>query len=235
MSQHLDQLEESIREAQKRALEQAEMDSLGTSLGDDGAGPSDKKRRRNLDLSSDYIDVGDDNSTGNLEDDLQYSSEEEDDDWDEVDDTTGEAAAGSFSVTVDPSLTDGAVMPHVISYYGADEMQEVQEGPVFSVQTGPDGVVYAEQADGGVSVYQHEYEYPMPVGVAVGDYGGTMGGDEGGEEVDENYDPTDFLQGLGQQRSELQDDLAVSDSDEEHEPEQQQGPGGTEQDDMMAF
>ena len=105
--QHLDQLEESIREAQKRALEQAEMDSLGTSLGadgDDGAGPSDKKRRRNLDLSSDYIDVGDDNSTGNLEDDLQYSSEEEDDDWDEVDDTTGEAAAGSFSVTVDPSL-----------------------------------------------------------------------------------------------------------------------------------
>ena len=258
---HCEQLEANIREAQQRALEQAEMDSLGTSLVGDGDGDTrgePSKRRIGLDISSDY--VGDENSPGLLEDDLQYSSEEEEDDWDEVDE---QSQNPGFSVTVDPALLEGVGVvtidqPELINYYG--EGQQVETGPIFSVQTGPDGMVYAEQTD-GQEIYQEQYaEYPM-------DYSGV-----GDEPVDEDYDPTDFLQGIGggeggemeqQQQHEqqhhqrlplpnqtplhngsqggpsLNDDLECSDSDDEGGgedggPRYSHGLGGGG-DDMMAF
>ena len=118
---HLDELEKRISETQRIALEQADMDSLGTSLG--GENPEDvpvKKKRgrprkkKGLKITSaEYIDVGfegesatspndDSNAGGNLEDDLQYSSEEEEEeeDWEEVDDDNAGPSAG-FTVTVD--------------------------------------------------------------------------------------------------------------------------------------
>merc|ERR1719348_1942155 len=67
--QHCLSLEANIREAQKRAREQAELDSMSKS-GDLEAGSSAASP-----------------SGGDLLEDLQYSSEEEDDDdWDEVED-----------------------------------------------------------------------------------------------------------------------------------------------------
>merc|ERR1719186_1624221 len=180
-AEHCELLENKIREAQQRALEQAEMDSLGTSLGGDTdtlgehSGGMKERRRKDLDISSDFLD-GDENSPGLLEDDLQYSSEEEDD-WDEVDE---QSQNPGFSVTVDPALLEGVVtidQPQLINYYG--DGQQVETGPIFSVQTGPDGMVYAEQTD-GQEMYQEQYQEYQPM-----DYSG------GDEPVDENYDPTD--------------------------------------------
>merc|ERR1719228_3281032 len=81
---HCESLEVSIRETQQRALEQADLDSLGTSFTDDNE-PKKKKKKKKHDISNDYIDVGSEASpdadadTGDLMEDLQYSSEEDDD------------------------------------------------------------------------------------------------------------------------------------------------------------
>merc|ERR1719418_440532 len=116
-------LEELIQESQQRAIEQADVDSLGTSLGelDDSsrmsmpssetptmpkASQRKKKGRPNRKAKMNK-------SYNNLMDDLQYSSdedrfddynddddeEEEDEDWQEVDNEDAEDAG--FTVTVD--------------------------------------------------------------------------------------------------------------------------------------
>merc|ERR1719431_257579 len=77
-AEHCEGLEANIKEAQKRAMEQAEMDSLGTSFTDEGEG---KRRKKRHDTSTDDLSVG-----GELGEDLQYSSEE-DEEWDEVEDS----------------------------------------------------------------------------------------------------------------------------------------------------
>merc|ERR1719348_1764919 len=88
-AEHCESLEVSIRETQQRALEQADLDSLGTSFTDDNE-PKKKRKKKKHDISNDYIDVGSEASpdaeadTGDLMEDLQYSSEEDDDEWDEV-------------------------------------------------------------------------------------------------------------------------------------------------------
>jgi len=126
-------LEELIQESQQRAIEQADVDSLGTSLGelDDSSrmsmpssetptmpkGKSKKKKgrpNRKAKMNKSY---------NNLMDDLQYSSdedrfddynddddeEEEDEDWQEVDNEDAEDAG--FTVTVDAANAGGWQVP----------------------------------------------------------------------------------------------------------------------------
>merc|ERR1719367_1604266 len=88
---HCEPLEANIREAQKRALEQADLDSLGTSFTEEHEPRRKKKRRLDTPGSS---GMSPNEDTGDLLDDLQYSSEEEDDDdWDEVEDSQDGGAA----------------------------------------------------------------------------------------------------------------------------------------------
>merc|ERR1719420_215265 len=74
---HCEPLEANIREAQKRALEQADLDSLGTSFTEEHEPRRKKKRRLDTPGSS---GMSPNEDTGDLLDDLQYSSEEDDDD-----------------------------------------------------------------------------------------------------------------------------------------------------------
>ena len=100
---HCESLEVNIREAQQRALEQADLDSLGTSFTEDNEPKKKRKKKKKHDISNDYIDVGSEASpdadTGDLLDDLQYSSEEDDDDWDEVEDS--QDPSQGFTINVD--------------------------------------------------------------------------------------------------------------------------------------
>ncbi|XP_040573195.1 transcription initiation factor TFIID subunit 1 [Lepeophtheirus salmonis] len=113
-SDHLTNLEEKIKEVQRIALEQTDIDSLGAALGVEE--PPKKKRGRPRKkgpkiVSAEFIDVGSEEAPGGsmearhseeaegsglLEEDLQYSSEE---DWEEV---VEEDNSSSFTVTVDP-------------------------------------------------------------------------------------------------------------------------------------
>ena len=114
-------LEDKLKEIQQRAIERAEVDSLGTSLGemDESSNimePStseeksmknikrDKKSRR-AKMNKTYNELNPDGERSNLEDDLQYSSDdhfgdfdddedEEDEDWQEVENEPG------FTVTM---------------------------------------------------------------------------------------------------------------------------------------
>jgi transcription initiation factor TFIID subunit 1 len=99
---HCESLEANIMVAQQRALEQADLDSLGTSFTDDNE-PKKKRKKKKHDISNDFIDVGHEASpdadTGDLMDDLQYSSEDEDDDWDEVEDS--QDPSQGFTINVD--------------------------------------------------------------------------------------------------------------------------------------
>merc|ERR1712241_1191606 len=56
-AEHCESLEVSIRETQQRALEQADLDSLGTRFTDDNE-PKKKRKKKKHDISNDYIDVG---------------------------------------------------------------------------------------------------------------------------------------------------------------------------------
>ena len=127
-AEHCELLEAKIRVAQKRAIEQAEIDSLGTSITDDQEPRRKKKRRHN---TSGTADMSPGEDAGDILDDLQYrydntdnvvhnnnavigdcSSEEEEDDWDEVEDSQdGSVAppAAGFTISVDQSALDNIV------------------------------------------------------------------------------------------------------------------------------
>ena len=108
-AEHCESLEENIRQAQQRAIEQADLDSNGTSFTED---EPRRKRKRRHDTSSDgaggsRLSLGNDD-TGDLLDDLRYSSEEEDeeDDWDEVEDSQDATGHQGFTISVDQSALD---------------------------------------------------------------------------------------------------------------------------------
>merc|ERR1719474_1717110 len=120
-AEHCESLEVSIRETQQRALEQADLDSLGTSFTDDNE--PKKKRKKKHDVSNDYIDVGSEASpgaddTGDLMDDLQYSSEEEDDEWDEVEDSQDQSQG--FTINVDQTALLDQQQQQAFDYYQND-------------------------------------------------------------------------------------------------------------------
>ena len=68
-AEHCELLEAKIRVAQKRAIEQAEIDSLGTSITDDQEPRRKKKRRHN---TSGTADMSPGEDAGDILDDLQY-------------------------------------------------------------------------------------------------------------------------------------------------------------------
>merc|ERR1712106_1042123 len=140
---HCESLEVNIREAQQRALEQADLDSLGTSFTEDNE-PKKKRKKKKHDISNDYIDVGSEASpdadTGDLLDDLQYSSEEDDDDWDEVEDS--QDPSQGFTINVDQTaLMDQEQQPE-FDYYQDDAV--IPETLIFNIQSGANGELYAE-------------------------------------------------------------------------------------------
>lgn len=266
--EHLTQLERSVRIAQERALEQADMDSLGTSLGPDEENytiAEPDNTRGSQDSSPDatgkshgddyeFVDVeGEDllliggdyerhsvsdvmtsrlkeggvsgmgrshhqQSKGNdvLAEDLQFSSEEDDDMDDDLD---GGRLGGSQSKRSRMGHSDDeeeeGQLPDDDSQQAAEAM--VQLGnlgyyPASSSIVGSTGEVEIEEHNPSI---KHEQEESM--------------------DVDPNYDPSDFLmQGLPQQKMgpssshsqklAIQDDLAVSESDEEEECRIKQEP-----------
>ena len=170
-------LEEKISETQLRAIDQADVDSLGTSLGEfdessrmsmpsseTQAPPQKSKKKRGRPRKAKL-----NKSYGNLEDDLQYSSddnfgdfnddedEEDDEDWQEVDNTNDATDAG-FTVTVDAA-------------------NAVPEGFYQEVKAEDGRSVKIEVPN---LVIQPEYQEPEPMEEAVMD----------------DYDPTAFLHDL---------------------------------------
>ena len=103
-AEHCELLEDNIRKAQQRAIEQADLDSLGTSEDQE---PRRKRKRRHETNSESTGLMSPGEDTGDLLDDLQYSSEDEDD-WDEVDDSQEGAPApeAGFTISVDQSALD---------------------------------------------------------------------------------------------------------------------------------
>ena len=103
-------MEAKIREAQKRALEQADLDSLGTSFTEEHEPRRKRKRRHDTSstaVSGEMSAGGEGEDTGDLLDDLQYSSEDEDeDDWDEVEDSQDAAPTAGFTISVDQSALE---------------------------------------------------------------------------------------------------------------------------------
>uniref|UniRef100_T1HCU3 Transcription initiation factor TFIID subunit 1 n=2 Tax=Rhodnius prolixus TaxID=13249 RepID=T1HCU3_RHOPR len=161
--EHLTQLEQSISLAQERALEQADIDSLGPWLGHDEDG-----QEQDLGNSGDFEFVEVEmhklkKEAGVLEEDLQFSSEEDEQELEEVGGYEGEA------------LPD-------------DDSQQVAEAMVQL---------------GNIAYY-------------------TDNPQDESMDVDPNYDPSDFLGGLKRDNipiipvtNNVQEDLAVSESDEE--------------------
>merc|ERR1719474_472922 len=225
-AEHCESLEANIREAQQRALEQADLDSLGTSFTDDHE--PKKKRKKKHDVSNDYIDVGSEASpgaddTGDLMDDLQYSSEEEDDEWDEVEDSQDQSQG--FTINVDQTALLDQQQQQAFDYYQNDAAV-IPETPIFNIQAGANGELYAEPDP---SMSFHPSQDPHS---AYMDAGYTVDYSVHDDQVDENYDPTEFFTGLGggmmgeqhtngagngngQAADHLQDDLAVSDDSED--------------------
>ena len=100
-AEHCESLEANIREAQQRAMEQADLDSNGTSLTEE-----EPRRKRKRTGGGSRMSVGGEEG-GDLLDDLRYSSEEEDDDdWDEVEDSQDSTAHQGFTISVDQSALD---------------------------------------------------------------------------------------------------------------------------------
>jgi len=243
-AEHCEGLEANIKEAQKRAMEQAEMDSLGTSFTDEPEGKSRRKKRHDTSTDQDFSPGG--GETGDLMDDLQYSSEEEDDEWDEVEDSQDQG----FTIAVDQQALLNPQEP--VLYYPTEGMIGESAGPVFNIQAGADGELYAEQDPAF-----REGDYACPPSVFPVSY------QEEEQQVDENYDPTDFLQGLvpgeapafqpppmvlddgtiikpepgAMADDHLQDDLAVSDDSEDEDKVQghQTKQEPPDEDDPMAF
>jgi len=252
---HCSHLEIKIKETTQRAIDQAELDSLGASLGGEGDEVLGKKKRKK----------------GQLENDLEYSSDD-DDEWDDVDDQQsssnqgGLMPPGGFSMSLDPNAQNTGLPGNIVvkteglAGDGYDVM--VKSEPVdvadftsghniqhvFNIQPGQDGQFYAEQSMQQQQLYADQQSNLQNLG-GQGFPGFQIEYNPGATEdqqVDENYDPTDFLQGLGgglegQDMSgvvvpsmpqngdqNLQDDLAVSDDSDDEKP-------NTSQDDVMAF
>merc|ERR1719315_533406 len=190
-AEHCESLEVSIRETQQRALEQADLDSLGTSFTDDNE-PKKKKKKKKHDISNDYIDVGSEASpdadTGDLMEDLQYSSEEDDDEWDEVEDS--QDPSQGFTINVDQTALMDQQQQPAFDYYQGDEAV-IPETPIFNIQAGANGELYAEPDP---SMSFHPSQDPHS---AYMDAGYTVDYSVHEEQVDENYDPTEFFTGLG--------------------------------------
>ena len=125
-AEHCEGLEANIKEAQKRAMEQAEMDSLGTSFTDEPEGKGRRKKRHDTSTDQDFSPGG--GETGDLMDDLQYSSEEEDDEWDEVEDSQDQG----FTIAVDQQALLNPQEP--VLYYPTEGMMGESAGPVFNIQ-----------------------------------------------------------------------------------------------------
>jgi len=234
-AEHCESLEVSIRETQQRALEQADLDSLGTSFTDDNE-PKKKRKKKKHDISNDYIDVGSEASpdadTGDLMEDLQYSSEEDDDEWDEVEDS--QDPSQGFTINVDQTALMDQQQQPAFDYYQGDEAV-IPETPIFNIQAGANGELYAEPDP---SMSFHPSQDPHS---AYMDAGYTVDYSVHEEQVDENYDPTEFFTGLGggmmgeqhvngaqtgngQSDLTLQDDLAVSDDSEDEKAEGEDDP-----------
>ena len=133
-AEHCELVEANIREAQKRAMEQADLDSLGTSLTEE---EPRRKRKRRHNTSSDNIASANED-TNDLLDDLQYSSDEDDDgDWDEVEDSQDAPAAG-FTISVDQSALENIAeedQPIVVKQIINNNMYEIDI--FFSLPSNP--------------------------------------------------------------------------------------------------
>ncbi|XP_068208830.1 transcription initiation factor TFIID subunit 1 [Palaemon carinicauda] len=223
---HLDALEKKITLAQERALEQAETDSLGTSLGPDDdtnytyAEPEQDLPDHNLgspdniltysgDEDEEHVNVVDGDGEEHelmgaskrrrmeeahrtvLEEDLQFSEDEEDHFGGRGVEIPGEGMEGDGL-----ELEDGHYIPQ---QQGPDETQGAAEAMV--------------QLAAQYSYYQGEE------GMEGEENSGALA-DGGGMEVDASYDPSvEFLGGMMPSEphddATINNDLAVSDSDEE--------------------
>lgn len=112
----LAEMEANIREVESKALEDIELDSIATSMGGDEAPPPPKKKRgrpRKTPISQEFVDDEDDDhgrspkrmkmdhsERSNLADDLQYSSDDEDPDWEAV------GSDEDVTVTIDEQSQD---------------------------------------------------------------------------------------------------------------------------------
>eukprot|EP00095_Tigriopus_kingsejongensis_P010565 maker-scaffold2286_size17589-snap-gene-0.4 protein:Tk10565 transcript:maker-scaffold2286_size17589-snap-gene-0.4-mRNA-1 annotation:"transcription initiation factor tfiid subunit 1 isoform x2" len=173
-AEHIMQLEDRIRDTQARALENAETEST---LMDEM--PVKKKRgrprKKKLPLSSEFVSDNarsptdlmdeDDTSNVNLEQDLQYSSDDDmdDDDWDPVD-----VDEGSVNVTVDSSMQHQDQEVDVVNIGNMGYYQEIQAGdggPAVQIE-GP-SIVYQEeeQVDENYDPtdFLHNLGAPMPL------------------------------------------------------------------------
>ena len=102
------------------------MDSLGTSFTDEPEGKSRRKKRHDTSTDQDFSPGG--GETGDLMDDLQYSSEEEDDEWDEVEDSQDQG----FTIAVDQQALLNPQEP--VLYYPTEGMIGESAGPMFNIQ-----------------------------------------------------------------------------------------------------
>ena len=187
-SDYLTQLEEKIREVQQRAIDQADVDSLGASLGEledqrsasrssDHGGSSGalgsesssgmpkrgRGRPRKHPVNSDHSDVtGErdmDESGGNLMQDLQFS---------------------------DSDMSDGEM---------DDEGEDWEDVDVTGDAGGISVTVGATEASDEMRLYQQQLSDQNMQGSNV--YSTNLESNIIEEVVDEDYDPTDFLQNIG--------------------------------------
>ena len=198
--EELAEMEANIREVETKALEDIEVDSLGNSMGGEEIAPPPAKRKRGrprkikTPISQEFVDVGgsDDDEkpksislgstggsvrnvseTGNLADDLQYSSEDDDpdnEDWMAVADNEEEE-----DVTI--TIEEQTPIPEQGS--GGGFFQEFEAGGQ-SVQIEAPHIVYQGEEAANIEVSETVEEEQV---------------------VDESYDPTDFLHSLGQQQN----------------------------------
>ncbi|KAG8223686.1 hypothetical protein J437_LFUL004051 [Ladona fulva] len=270
--EHLTQLERNIRLAQERALEQADMDSLGTSLGPDEenytiAEPDNTRGSRDSSPDAagkshgddyEFVDVegedllmigegygrhGDDGvhsrskgegssgigrghhpqSKGNdvLAEDLQFSSEEDDDiDYDnEGGRMGGTPSKRSRMGHSDDEEEEEGQLPDDDSQQAAEAMVQLGNLGYYPASSSLVGSSTVDMVEGNNSSIKQDQEESM--------------------DVDPNYDPSDFLmQGLPQQKNvpsygqklAIQDDLAVSESDDEEDERRKRDSGEMKRD-----
>lgn len=187
--EHLTQLEQSISIAQERALEQADIDSLGPWQQDEEGQEVDV----NSSLNDEYELIEVETSSGRemrkikkeaveggvLEEDLQFSSEEDE----ELEEVSGYEGEVDNELEGELELGEGMA---VVQGGPDDDSQQVAEA---MVQLG--NIAYYTEA-------QQVADESM--------------------DVDPNYDPSDFLGGLKRTDTEsirVEEDLRVSESDEE--------------------
>ncbi|XP_069947042.1 transcription initiation factor TFIID subunit 1 isoform X2 [Cherax quadricarinatus] len=222
---HLDGLEKKIALAQERALEQAETDSLGTSLGPDDdtnytyAEPEQDHPDHHLGSPSDHL--------------LEYSGDEDDEHVNVVDgDEDDMMPAGKRRriqqsqrnvLEEDLEFSDDEEdfgNQHVVVIRGEMDGGILEDGQYVSHQQGPDETQGAAEA-----MVQLSAQYPYYQGEgSEGDYNHEGLTGEGSMEVDASYDPSvEFLGGMMPSQSHddgtITNDLAVSDSDEEAAPQ----------------